>query len=448
MDLFEEQAVRNPDTIAVVCEGRQLSYKVLSEQSSQLAYYLQGKGVKEETLVPLLIERCSEEIVGILGILKAKAAYVPIDIDFPPERISYMLEDTGARVVVSSRKGRQKLLANAVLEIIELDGDQDILRQQPSDRPANNLQAGHLAYVIYTSGSTGKPKGVQISHRNLVDYVYGLDQKTGIRSCRSFALVSTIATDLGNTVLYGSLLTGGTLHVVSKETAGNIEGLHEYFATHTIDCLKIVPSHWKALSMDVQPLLPAKLLIFGGEPLQTTMVETIRATGTACRIVNHYGPTETTIGKLLHEVQSVDQYGSTIPIGKPFSNTKTYILTKDLSPCPIGVPGQLYIAGDGLSRGYLNNDVLTLEKFIPNPFDIDGKSLMYGTGDQVQYQPDGNITFIGRVDDQVKIRGYRIELGEIDGVLNGSGRVSQGVVLAKEDASGNKRLVGYVVKEG
>ena len=448
VDLFEDHALRSPDSIAIVYEGQQLSYRELSERSSQLAHYLRGKGVKEETLVPLLSERGSDMLIGILGILKAGAAYVPIDTDFPLDRISYILEDTGATVVVGSNESSQKLPVNLSLEIIELDEDSNALRQQSSVRPVTSLQPDNLAYVIYTSGSTGRPKGVQVTHRNLVDYIYGLDDRIGISACRSFALVSSIATDLGNTVLYGSLMTGGALHVFSKNMVSHIEELHEYFNNNQIDCLKIVPSHWRALMMDGQPLLPLKLLIFGGEALSPAVIEMIGMSGTSCRVINHYGPTETTIGKLLYEVEAGKQYEQTIPIGKPFSNTRIYVLSKEMSLCPIGVPGQLYIAGDGISRGYLNNDELTLEKFIRDPFVKDGHARMYGTGDRVQYDAEDNIIFIGRVDDQVKIRGYRVEPGEVGRIMEESSLVSQAVVLPREDKQGNMQLVGYVVPAG
>ena len=254
-------------------------------------------------------------LIAILGILKAGGAYVPIDTDFPEDRVGYMLENTDATVIVTSSTASYKLPANPMLDVIELDEQRSTLRQQSSERPTTHLQPDNLAYVIYTSGSTGKPKGVQISHRNLVDYVFGLDEYVNISESKSFALVSSIATDLGNTVLYGSLFTGGSLHVFSKETVSHIEEIHEYFEAHQIDCLKIVPSHWKALMMDGQPLLPLKLLVFGGEALTSAVVDIVRNTGTTCRIVNHYGPTETTIGKLLHEVKVGSHYDQIIPIG-------------------------------------------------------------------------------------------------------------------------------------
>ena len=441
IDLFEEQVLKTPDNIAIVFETQQLSYRELNERSNQLAHYLRDNGVKEDTPVPLFMERGTNMMTGMLGIMKAGGAYVPIDVDFPQERVSFMLKDSGAAILVSSTESRKKLACTKGIEIVEIES---LPAGSKNNLPANVLPQ-HLAYIIYTSGSTGMPKGVMVEHRNLVDYAMGLIEKTQINECRSFALVSTIATDLGNTVIYASLASGGTLHVFTKESVSNIELLHGYFDEHTIECLKIVPSHWKALSMDGKLLLPEKLLVFGGEALPEKMIESIRSSGANCQVVNHYGPTETTIGKLLHIVEPDVKYEYTVPIGKPFSNTKVLVLTKNLKLCPIGVPGQLYITGDGVARGYWNNPELTKEKFIQNPFSKQAYSIMYSTGDLVKYLPDGNITFIGRSDNQVKIRGYRIELGEIENVLQQCEFVSQAVVLARDDKQGNKRLAGYII---
>ncbi|MEJ7558100.1 MAG: non-ribosomal peptide synthase/polyketide synthase [Pedobacter sp.] len=447
LDFFEEQALKSPDSVAVVFEGEKLTYRSLAVRSNQLAHYLLSKGAELESLIPICIERSTDMIVGILGIMKAGCAYVPIDTDYPQNRINYMLEDTKARIVVSSSTSSWKLPYAATLEVIELDGDRVTLRQQSTDRPQISAKASHLAYVIYTSGSTGMPKGVLVEHSQLLDYVFGLDARTGINNCSSFALVSTTATDLGNTMLFSWLVFGGALHIFSKETVSDAEALHNYFEEHDIDCLKIVPSHWKALSPDNSLVLPNRLLIFGGEALPVGIIESIRLSGSTCRIVNHYGPTETTIGKLLHEVDLEREYDQTIPIGTPFSNTRVYILSRDNSLCPIGVPGQLYIGGFGLARGYLNNEALSSEKFIPDPFNSQEPSLLYSTGDQVKYETDGNITFIGRVDNQVKIRGYRIEPGEIENTILQSGYVSQVVVLNHADKQGNNKLAGYIVTE-
>ena len=383
-------------------------------------------------------------LIGMLGIMKAGCAYVPIDADFPAQRISFILEDTRASLIVSSSQKSFEIPATIGAKIIDIEA----LPDGPAENLSTRVKPEHLAYVIYTSGSTGKPKGVMVEHRSLVDYVNGLIEKIEIDKCRSFALVSSIATDLGNTVIYGSLVSGGTLHLFSKETVNNPTVLLNYFKTHSVECLKIVPSHWKVLSVDDDLLLPTKLLIFGGEALTEKVIEDIRSAGATCRIVNHYGPTETTIGKLLCVVEPGVKYESTVPIGKPFSNTKILILNPNLKLCPIGISGQLYITGDGLARGYLNNPELTKQKFIANPYSKEAHSIMYQTGDLVKYLPDGNVLFLGRVDDQVKIRGYRVELGEIEAVLSECSLLRQGVVVALEDKQENKRLVGYIVPQG
>ncbi|WP_429384598.1 amino acid adenylation domain-containing protein [Mucilaginibacter sp. UYCu711] len=446
VSLFEEQAAGRPDATALVFEERQFTYQMLNERSNQLAYYLKRKGIAPGQLIPLLIDRSPEMIIGILGILKAGCAYVPIDTEFPQDRIDYMVADCGATQLMLGKAHRSKVSTTTGLSVIELDGgDLEVLNQQPVANLPAVISPSDLAYVIYTSGSTGRPKGVMIEHGNLIDYVYGLNERINLASCQSFALVSTIATDLGNTVLYGSLLLGGCLHLFSKQTVSDIAALHSYFKVHTIDCLKIVPSHWKALQSEEQMLLPARLLIFGGESLPAAMVAGIDLSSSSCRIVNHYGPTETTIGKLLHELSSDGDYNRVIPIGKPFGNTRVYVLSKELALCPIGVSGQLYIGGQGVSRGYVNNSDLTYEKFIPNPYLQADSPVLYSTGDLVSYQADGNIVFIGRVDDQVKIRGYRVEPGELERAIVQSGHVAQAVVLTVDDKQGNKQLASYII---
>jgi amino acid adenylation domain-containing protein/non-ribosomal peptide synthase protein (TIGR01720 family) len=443
IELFENQAANAPDSISLASEGLQLTNFELNNRSNQLAQYLKRKGVKADTLVPLFVERGVEMIIGMLGILKAGGAYVPIDTDFPGDRVRHMLEDTGATIVLGTSSSRKKITDTSNYELVELDGDWSAFNHLPTDNLNISIAPEHLLYVIYTSGSTGKPKGVLVTQGNMLDYIKGLDECTGINECESYALVSTMATDLGNTVLFSWLVSGGTLHVFSKDMVSHIENLHSYFNRHRIECLKIVPSHWKALLKDGEPLLPTRLLVFGGESLQGDVIRTIREAESGCRVVNHYGPTETTVGKLLNEVDLDKEYGLTVPIGKPFSDTTIYVLNASGSVCPIGVPGELHIGGAGVARGYLNNPELTAEKFINDPFGDGGK--VYKTGDLVSYDDEGNIVFLGRVDDQVKIRGYRVEPGEIGRVLEGCESVSQAVVISDDDHQGNKQLIGYIV---
>jgi amino acid adenylation domain-containing protein len=445
LDYFQSEAMRSPDFAAVEFQGESLSYAALEERSNQLANYLISRGVRADSLVPLYIDRGLEMVIGILGILKSGGAYVPIDTGLPDERLNFMLEDTQATLVVSSSANGPRLKTSG-LHIIEIDRPDSSLQTQLKSLPSIKILPNHLAYVIYTSGSTGMPKGVLVEHGQLLDYIFGLNSRININSCTSYALVSTIATDLGNTVLYSWLVSGGTLHVFSKDTVSDAKALHAYFRRHRIDCLKIVPSHWQALLLDGKPLLSDSLLIFGGETLTGSQIETIRKSGTTCRIVNHYGPTETTIGKLLHEVDLEKQYGEKVPIGKPFSNTRIYVLSADNALCPVGVPGQLFIGGSGVCRGYLNNDKLNQEKFITDPFHLGTLIRLYKTGDLVRYLPGGDIEFIGRVDDQVKIRGYRVEPGEVSRVLEQNAEVKQAVAIAYQDKFGSTQLVAYVVQ--
>ncbi len=445
ISLFEQKVANHPNAPALECEGIALSYNVVNEQANQIAHYLRSKGVTRNSLVPLLVEPGLQMVVSILGILKAGGGYVPIDTNLPAERIQFIITDVNATVAIVSSQYSNLLHAHVGEQLHLLDPEDDILSLQPKHNPQAVVGSDHLAYIIYTSGSTGTPKGVTITHGNIVDYYYGLADKLPVAECKSFALLSSTATDLGNTVLFGSLLSGGVLHVFKKDMLSNAHGLHTYFQELSIDCIKIVPSHWKALQVDDQLLLPNKLLIFGGEVLYTEMAEAILVANSSCTVVNHYGPTETTIGKLLHVVGSSSAYQKTIPIGKPFGTTVVYVLDGDLQPAPLGVPARLYIGGKGLSKGYLNNEDLTRVKFISNPFNNPDAPVLYDTGDLVKYGSDGNITFINRADDQVKIRGYRVELGEIETALQSIEEVEQAVVLYNQDKSNNGKLVAYIV---
>lgn len=445
--LWQEQAARTPDHVAVIFQEDQLTYEELDNRSGRLAGYLLQRGVKTGSLVPVCMDRGLDMVTALLAILKAGGAYVPVDPDVPPERVAHMLSDTGAGIVICDDAGRPALRDWPGDRVVHPGIGQWTTGSAEKVVWPGDLTENHPAYVIYTSGSTGLPKGVIITNRNLIDYVYGLRANTTIGDCGSFALVSTIAADLGNTVLFPSLLSGSTLHLLPRELVNDAERIRHYFGKHAIECVKIVPSHWKALCTEEQLLLPAKLLIFGGEALPVSYLEEIRRSGAGCAVINHYGPTETTVGKLLHVVEPGRSYaGPSVPIGKPFSNTSVYVLDKRLGLCPVGVPGELYIAGEGLARGYLNNDGLTAERFVPQPWNTGER--MYRTGDIVKWMPDGDIQYIGRNDDQVKIRGYRVELREIESALRGDDSVRQAAVVARADTNGNKRLVAYVVTDG
>ncbi|MBW4497711.1 MAG: amino acid adenylation domain-containing protein [Oscillatoria princeps RMCB-10] len=444
--LFEVQVELTPDAVAVVFEDKPLTYRQLNAKANQLAHHLQKLGVKPEVLVGICVERSLEMMVGLLGILKAGGAYVPLDPAFPKQRLAAMLEDSQVPVLVTSSHLVDGLLTRQT-DAVCLDTDWETIALESEENPVSVVRPEHLVYVIYTSGSTGTPKGVAIEHRQLLNYLHSIQQILNVPNA-SFATVSTFAADLGNTVIFPALCGGGCLHIISQDRATDPKALAEYFRQHAIDCLKIVPSHLKALLAETASILPRKRLILGGEALSWELVEKVWECAPDSLIFNHYGPTETTVGVLTYQVKhgQVRRDSQTVPLGRPISNTEIYILDSHFQPVPVGTAGELYIGGAGLGRGYLNRPELTAEKFIANPFaGAPGEARLYKTGDKARYLPDGNIEFLGRIDNQVKIRGFRIELGEIESLLVQHPDVRSAVVIAREDTPGDKRLVAYVV---
>lgn len=445
--LIEEQVRRTPNQVALVFEQQRLTYDDLNRRASQLALHLRSLGAGPDVPVGLFVERSLEMVIGMLGILKAGAAYLPIDAAYPQERVAFMLGDAKAQLVVTQTSLLGSLtpgVAQAVcLDSLAWDDLQSVSQNAPPYNSAN------LAYVIYTSGSTGRPKGVGIEHRNIVNYVLGVSERLQLQPGMKHATVSTIAADLGNTVIFPALTTGGCLHVISHERAESQAMLSDYFERERIDVLKIVPSHLAALQSGRNPerVMPRSRLILGGEASRLDWIDRLRVLSPGCEIYNHYGPTETTVGVLTYHVgpQLPSTRSGTLPLGRPLPNSRIYILDESGQPVPVGVEGELHIAGSGVTRGYLNRPDLTAEKFVPDHFSPDPDGRMYRTGDLARYLPDGNIEFCGRIDDQVKIHGYRIELGEIAGVLREQRGVRDALVMASEDGSGTKQLIAYVV---
>ena len=330
-----------------------------------------------------------------------------------------------------------------------LDSDWHIVAEQLETNLPCEVTPENLAYVVYTSGSTGKPKGVAVEHRQLFNYLQSILEKLNLAADSSFATVSTFAADLGNTSIFPALSVGGCLHIISQERATNPEALIEYCDRHTIDCLKIVPSHLMALLSASQPekILPRKRLVIGGEALSSDLVKTLRQYSEDCQIINHYGPSETTVGVSTFSINTDSNWevSDIVTIGRPLGNTQIYILDHYLQPVPIGVSGEIYIGGNNLTRGYINHPEITSEKFIHNPFSDQLGSRLYKTGDLARYLPDANIEFLGRADHQVKIRGFRIELPEIESVIRQHPKIKENIVLTKEEQSGTKALVAYFV---
>ena len=407
-ELIEAQAARTPDSPAVRFEGRQFTYGQLDRRANALARRLITLGVKPDAPVGLYVERSLDMVLGILAILKAGGAYVPIDPAFPAERVAYMVSDSGASVVLVNAK-----LTTPAAHVVNLNGFDG-----ESEKPAVAVKPEHLAYVIYTSGSTGKPKGVCIEHRNIVNYVQGVIERLRLEPGMSYASVSTIAADLGNTVVFPALVTGGTLHVIAQERVENGGLLAAYFEREPIDVLKIVPSHLSALNPE--RVMPRKRLILGGEASRLDWIESLRQLAPRCEIYNHYGPSETTVGVLTYRVGEapITTQTGTLPLGKPLPGIEV-----DLAD------GEIQIRGAGVARGYLNRPELTAERF------ADG---VYRTGDRGRRLADGSIEFCGRIDHQVKVNGYRVELGEIEGALRAHAEVREAAVLLKE------HLVAYV----
>ncbi len=446
--LFESQVERTPDAVAIVFEDQQLTYSELNRRANQVASYLKKCGVGPDVLVGILLDRSLEMICGMLGVLKAGGAYLPLDPSLPHERIRFMLEDARAKVLLT-RQHLSDELEERRTHTVCIDTSSDKIALENDQNETSDTAVSNLVYLIYTSGSTGRPKGVAVEHRQLLNYVNSIVEILGLPAGSSFATVSTFAADLGNTAIFPALCSGGSLHIVSEERSADPEAIADYLHRHAIDVLKIVPSHLKALLSSSRPqqILPRKRLVLGGEACEWSLVEKVRELAPECTILNHYGPTEATVGATTYLLgQSHAASGSgLVPIGRPISNTQVYVLDQQLEPVPPGVSGELYIGGDGLARGYLNRAELTREKFILNPFSRDPELRLYRTGDMARYLPDGNIEYLGRIDHQVKIHGFRVELGEIESVLAEHPEIKQSVVVASEDQTGNKRLIAYLV---
>jgi amino acid adenylation domain-containing protein len=445
--LFEAQVEKNPDAIALVFEDKQLTYQELNSRSNKLAHYLQRQGVGAEVLVGLCVDRSIEMLVGMLGILKAGGAYLPLDPSYPSERLSFMLEDAQVKVLLTQQQWVERLqlsfeqsMRSPNSQTICLDKDWETLAQESEENPTNNLTVNNLAYVIYTSGTTGKPKGVEVEHRGLLNLVFWHQQAFTISPVDRATQVAGVAFDACGWEIFPYLSAGASLYFPNDEIRRSPEQIRDWLVSKSITISFLpTPLAEKVLLLDWSKNTALRLLLTGGDKLHQ-----YPSASHPFQIVNNYGPTENTVVTISGHVAAKEQSKVAPAIGRPIANIQVYVLDKYLQPVPLGVAGELYIAGAGLARGYLNRPELTAEQFIPNPFSNNPEARLYKTGDLVRYRLDGNLEFLGRLDEQVKIRGYRIELGEIESVLSQHPAVLQTVVITREDVPGEKRLVAYV----
>ncbi|MCY9846461.1 non-ribosomal peptide synthetase, partial [Vibrio caribbeanicus] len=442
--LVEAQAAQHPEATALVFNHESLSYGEFNQRANQVAHYLLEQGVRPDTLVGLYADRGFEMMIGLLGILKAGGAYVPLDSSYPSERLSHMIEDSGVELIITQQHLIDSLPEGSVhasyrpiaLDSAEVEQQLSNYAKENIDPALIGLTPKHLAYVIYTSGSTGRPKGVVLEHKGLVNLSYHQGRKFNVTGESRVLQFANIGFDSATWEVVMALTVGARLCLISELETRDIELLsskvQEYQITHATLTPALLPHIHPAQWNSVQHLCVA------GD--QCTL-EAANTWSVERHFYNAYGPSEATVCATDHEFKQGEQQ---LLIGKPIDNVEVYVLSPEQQLLPIGVPGELCIGGVGLARGYLNRPELTAEKFITHPFSDDPEARLYRSGDLVRWLPDGNLAFLGRLDHQVKIRGFRIELGEIESELLREPSVKEAVVVAREDRSGDKRLVAYV----
>lgn len=440
--IFEEQARLNPEKVALVYEDAEMTYRELDVRANQIANYLRHLNIEKEQLVAICLNRSPDMIASFLGVLKAGGAYVPFDLSYPKERIAYMLEDSGASFVITTESNANELPATRS-KVISLDKEADKIVAQPN----NSIRysgAESLVYVMYTSGSTGKPKGVEVTHRGIVRLVKN-NKYANFGDKETFLNRASVAFDVSTFEIYGSLLNGGKL-VIMNSHKPTFEEIAKVIQQKQITTLRVGPDMLNLLLEDYSNYLGSLRQVFsGGEVLPVWLAQKFLSKLRGCQLINAYGPTENAVNTTTYNVKEILPNVSSIPIGRPISNDKVYILDEKLQPVPIGVPGELYMTGDGVARGYFNRVELTKERFISDPFSDNPEQKLYKSGDLARYRSNGNIEFIGRIDDQVKIRGNRIELGEVETIIVLFPGVRQSVAGAIRSNSGTNDLVAYVV---
>ncbi|HWS55001.1 MAG TPA: amino acid adenylation domain-containing protein, partial [Pyrinomonadaceae bacterium] len=412
-ELFEQQAARTPAAVALVDEGRSVTYGELNARANQLAHRLRAAGAGPEVRVGIALERSVELVVALLGVLKAGGAYLPLDPGYPQQRLDFMLEDGGVRILLTREALLERLPEAGATTVICLDRDWPQIVGESTANPEALAVAENLAYVIYTSGSTGRPKGVAVTHRNVVRLVKGADY-VSLSADETFLAFAPVSFDASTFEIWGSLLNGARLAIMPADAS--TEELGAAIGRHGVSTLWLTAGLFHLMvDEQLESLRGVRQLLAGGDVLSAAHVEKVTRELSGCRLINGYGPTEGTTFTCCHTVSG--GVGTSVPIGRPISNTKVYILDRHLNPLPTGAAGELFIGGDGLSRGYLRRPALTAERFIPDPFAADPGSRLYRTGDLARFLPTGEVEFLGRRDQQVKLRGFRIEPGEVEAAL-------------------------------
>src|SRR6185369_4302589 len=444
-ELFAEQAKRTPHEVALLHGEQSISYGELNERANQLAHYLLSLGLTAEARVGLLLPRSPELVIAMLGVLKAGMTYLPLDAAYPAERLRFMVEDGDVPLLLSDE---QLLDAMPVMNgpMLSLAGFWPELVNYSTSDPDLKVDPEQLAYVIYTSGSTGRPKGVAVPHRGVVRLVRDTNYAE-LNAEQTFLQLAPVCFDASTFEIWGPLLNGGKLAIMPPQTP-TLEELGEALRKYQVSTLWLTAGLFQMMVEEhVEYLQPVRQLLAGGDVLSVEHVQKALRALPECRLINGYGPTETTTFACCYGVSSGEDITGGVPIGRPIANTEVYVLDGELKPVPVGVVGELYIGGDGLARGYHGQAELTAERFVPSPYSQASGQRLYRTGDLVRYRANGVLEFQGRVDEQVKVRGYRIELGEIETVLQQHDGVSEAVVLVQQ-VEGNKQLVAYVVRAG
>jgi amino acid adenylation domain-containing protein len=442
-ELFEDQVEKTPGSVAVAYEDQQLTYRELNERSNRLARYLRKLGIGPDMVVGICMERSLEMVIGLLGILKAGGAYLPLDGNYPEERLRFMLKDTGASVLLSQMAWAPKFGGGKV-KVICLENHWEMIEGERPDNLLNQASAENVAYVMYTSGSTGQPKGIGIVHQGVVRLVRSADY-VSLGGEESLLQIAPISFDASTFEIWGALLNGARLRVASQRAVLALEECQRQGLGWEISTMFLTTALFNQMVKERSGIFSGmRNLLFGGEAVDARWVREALAEQSPERLLHVYGPTETTTFASWYHVQSSASIRDNVPIGRPIANTRIYILDKQFRPVPVGVTGEITIGGDGLARGYWKRPDLTAEKFVPDPFALAPGQRLYRTGDLGRHLADGNIEFIGRRDHQVKLRGHRIELGEVENALNSHPLVSQSVVVLGGEGQ-RSDLIGYVV---